>query len=412
MKILRVIASMDPSKGGPCEGIRNSIPEMLKSGVQNEVVSLDDPSSPFLSREFKIHALGPAKGPWCYSSKLLPWLRQNIMQYDVIIVHGLWLYHGFAVRKTMNRLRKKSVAEKTDAVLPRVYVMPHGMLDPYFQKARGRKLKALRNQIYWKLIESKLINEAEGLLFTCEEELKLAREPFRPYTPKNEINVGYGIQLPPEFNPKMRSSFRKKCEGVRGSYFLFLSRIHPKKGVDILIDAYKKVKYENINISIPKLVIAGPGLNTAYGLKMQKLVEDSPDLKENVFFTGMLSGDDKWGAFYGCEAFILPSHQENFGIAVVEAMACSKPVLISNQINIYREIEAAKAGLVAADTKGGIRQLLEYWLTISDVEKWIMGRKAKELFSTKFSIEPAAIRLKEALIDIDNESIKTSKNLP
>lgn len=409
MKILRVIASMDPSQGGPCEGIRNSVPEMLKAGVQNEVVSLDDPSSPFLNQEFRIHALGPAKGPWCYSAKLLPWLLQNIGRYDIIIVHGLWLFPGYAVRKTMNRLRKKS-AEKTDVVLPRIYVMPHGMLDPYFQKARGRKLKALRNQVYWKFIESKLINEAEGLLFTCEEELKLARVPFRPYAPKNEFNVGYGITLPPEFNPKMRSSFGKKCGGLTGSYFLFLSRIHPKKGVDLLIDAYRKVIIENIKISIPKLVIAGPGLNTPYGVKMQKLVKDSPDLKENIFFPGMLTGDDKWGAFYGCEAFILPSHQENFGIAVVEAMACSKPVLISNQINIYREIEAAKAGLVAADTKGGIRQLLEYWATISEVEKWIMGRKAKKLFNTKFSIGPAAIQLKEALIG--DEGIKTSKNLP
>ncbi len=397
MKILRVIASMDPSGGGPCEGIRNSVPEMLKTGVQNEVVSLDDPSSSFLNQEFKIHALGPAKGPWCYSSKLLPWLLENIMRYDIIIVHGLWLFHGYAVRKIMKRLRKKEYASKNVcSVLPKVYVMPHGMLDPYFQTARGRKLKAIRNQIYWKLIESKVMNEAEGLLFTCQEELKLARLPFRPYTPKREINVGYGIQTPPAFEQEMGKSFWNKCNKLKGPYFLFLSRIHPKKGIDLLIDAYKKVKNENLNEPIPKLVIAGPGKKTTYGLKMKKLVEDNPDLKEHIFFPGMLSGNAKWGAFYGCEAFILPSHQENFGIAVVEALACKKAVLITNKVNIYREIESAGGGLVANDTLTGVSHLLEKWMKMQKKEKDEMGKRAGGLYHSQFGIGAAAVKfLKE-----------------
>jgi glycosyltransferase involved in cell wall biosynthesis len=76
----------------------------------------------------------------------------------------------------------------------------------------------------------------------------------------------------------------------------------------------------------------------------------------------MLEGDAKWGAFYGCEAFVLPSHQENFGISVVEALACDKPVLISSKVNIWREISEDNAGIVEEDTLEGVRRLLRLYL--------------------------------------------------
>ena len=89
MKILRVIGSMDPAKGGPCQGIRNSISEMDKLGVYNEVVCLDDPESTALQPDpFPIHALGPAKSSWYYSPKLIPWLDVSLTWFDVVIIHG------------------------------------------------------------------------------------------------------------------------------------------------------------------------------------------------------------------------------------------------------------------------------------------------------------------------------------
>jgi len=103
-----------------------------------------------------------------------------------------------------------------------------------------------------------------------------------------------------------------------------------------------------------------------------------------------LSGDAKWGAFYGCEAFILPSHQENFGIAVVEALACGKPVLISNQVNIWREIESAGGGIVAEDSLAGTRELLKRW---KDVSGNALGFKARQAFEKNFSIDRAAQRM-------------------
>ena len=90
MNILRVIASMNPASGGPCQGIRNSIPELEKIGIHNEVVCLDDPREQFKTKDtFKIYALGPGKTPWCYSNKLIPWLKENLMRFDAVIVHGL-----------------------------------------------------------------------------------------------------------------------------------------------------------------------------------------------------------------------------------------------------------------------------------------------------------------------------------
>lgn len=397
MNLLRIITSMDPASGGPCQGIRNSIPEMEKIGVHNEVVSLDDPAKSFLGKDpFIIHAIGPEIGVWGYNKKLIPWLRENLGRFDAVIVHGLWKYHSYSAANVVRYLKSLPSSATNKTNIPKLFFMPHGMLDPYFQRASDRKLKALRNWAYWKLIEAKVVNGADGVLFTCEAELQLARQPFRPYAPKREINVGYGIQAPPSFNPSMRDAFLKKCPQVADSpYFLFLSRIHEKKGVDLLIEAYVKIFGQSQNPKT-KLVIAGPGLDSSYGQRIQKLAESS-EVKDSIVFPGMLSGDAKWGAFYGCEAFALPSHQENFGIAVAEALACGKPVLISDQVNIWKEIQEEGGGLVADDTADGTYNLLVQWENLSLEEKRKMGRQATLAYEKHFAVGPAAKQLAEAV---------------
>ncbi len=400
---------MDPATGGPCQGIRNSIPELKKRGINNEVVCLDDPALSFLKEDsFQIHALGAGKGPWCYSPKLIPWLLENLRRFDAVIIHGLWLYPSHAATKAIKLLKNnKSKKEKKRLHIPQVFVMPHGMLDPYFQTDLSRKMKALRNWFYWKLIESEVVNKADGLLFTCKEELVLAREPFRPYHPKKEINVGYGIKEPPLFALKMKQEFLKLCPQLRfDSYFLFLSRIHQKKGIENLIRAYEKVankmqgehnKSAVLQLSFPKLVIAGPGLETRYGKKMQSLVQESKTLQHSVFFPGMLTGNAKWGAFYGSEAFILPSHQENFGIAVVEALACGKPVLISNKVNIWKEISTSNAGIVHDDTLDGTINLLNDFKLLTVSEKNKMAAEARITYEKYFNVAVVSQQLIDAI---------------
>ncbi|GAB3884732.1 glycosyltransferase [Spirosoma agri] len=387
---------MDPSTGGPCQGIRNSAPALEEFSVYREVVCFDTPDAAYLGSDiFPIHALGVKKNAWYYSPKFVPWLQDNLHRFDAVITNGLWLYHSQATRKVIQRHRKSRTAGNE----LRWFVMPHGMLDPYFQLTRERKLKAVRNWIYWKLMEHKVVNQADGILFTTEIELILARKTFSHYHPQRETNVGYGIETPPAYSTDMRSVFLEKCSALgEQPYLLFLSRINYKKGVDLLIKAYNTILSESPDqTKIPKLVIAGPGLDTSYGQEMKRLIANTPTLSASIFFPGMLTGNAKWGALYGCDAFLLPSHQENFGIAVAEALACGKPVLISNQVNIWQTLENDGSGLVADDTLAGTEQLLRQWLAFTPTNKKAMGDKARGTFEHHFGIEQAALRFKEAI---------------
>jgi glycosyltransferase involved in cell wall biosynthesis len=405
--ILHVLASMDPRLGGVCEAVRTMIIGLAARNVRNEVVCLDATAAVNRNKEaLLIHALGPGKGPWCFSARLVSWLVENLPRFDALVVHGLWLYPGFAVQKALLINKRKTAGREK---VPRLFVMPHGMLDPYFQRAPERKLKALRNWLFWKLIENKLIHQADGVLFTCEEERRRAREPFSPYQPRQEIVVGLGVAEPPAYTSDLRKAFLRKCPGLLNRpYLLFLSRIHPKKGVDLLIKAYSEIWAKNASAlpavsgtdagawqGLPVLVIAGPGLDTPYGEAIQKLAAESKACP--VFFPGMLSGAAKWGAFYGCEAFVLPSHQENFGIAVVEALACKKVVLISKKVNIWREIDASGGSMTADDTLAGTRALLERWGQLSSQDKRELGQQARGCFEKCFAADPATTRILQAL---------------
>ena len=390
MKILHLVDKMDPKRGGVCQAVRTIIKGVSDPGISHEVLSLDAPDSIFLKSDlFTQYAIGPTNNPWSYNPRLLPFLTDNLTKFDFIILHGLWQYHTYAAYKAIKLLRRRiKTTELENSDLPKLLVMPHGMLDPYFQNAPERKLKAIRNNLYWKFIENKVVNGADGLLFTCDTERILARETFVPYHPKKEIIVGLGEVAPPKYDKGMTDEFLKFCLPVQHKpYLLFLSRIHEKKGVDLLIKAYRKIIHEDPDNRQTKLVIAGPGLETPFGKKRMQLVSQDDLLQKNVFFPGMLTGAAKWGAFYGCEAFILPSHQENFGIAVIEAMACGKPVLISDQINIFREIVRSGGAIVESDTTRGTLALLERWYSLDDDTKKEMGRNAKKCFGDFFAID-------------------------
>ena len=118
---------------------------------------------------------------------------------------------------------------------------------------------------------------------------------------------------------------------------------------------------------------------------------------KTITFSGMLTGNLKWGAFAAAEAFILPSHQENFGIAVVEALACGTPVLISNKINIWREIVNDACGFAAEDDVAGTRCLIERWLATPTPERREMAASARLCFANHFEINRAVDSMLRAL---------------
>jgi len=375
--------------------IRNFAPAFVAQGHSLDVLCLDPPDAKdSTANPFRIHALGQGRGAWNYHPALLPWLKKHLPDYDAAILNGLWQFQGYALWK----------ASQTPGAPP-YFIFPHGMLDPWFQKMSVRPMKAVRNWVYWKAIQHRIIHQSAGLLFTCEEEKRLAREPFSPYRPKKEAVVGLGVPEPPDFHSTMTVAFEEKCPGIAGQrYFLFMGRIHPKKGVDLLINAYATLgrAAAMMGRQIPRLVIAGPELEGEYGREMQKLaLQVCPP--GSVYWPGMLSGGAKWGALYGCEAFVLISHQENFGIAVVEALACGKPVLISSQINIWREIEEDRAGLVREDTRPGAEELFRQWQSLSPGDLDVIRNAAKACYQNRFGILPANQRLLAAVNGADRE---------
>jgi glycosyltransferase involved in cell wall biosynthesis len=114
----------------------------------------------------------------------------------------------------------------------------------------------------------------------------------------------------------------------------------------------------------------------------------------------MISGAIKWGALRAAEVFVLPSHQENFGIAVVEALAAGAPTLISNKVNIWREIEADGAGMASDDTLRGTCELLESYLRFSEAGRLRMRESARECFERRFEITKAAETLRAVLATV------------
>lgn len=377
---------MNPASGGPAQGIRNNIPFWKMQGVLPTVLSFDDKNSSFLVKGENI-AIGPSKTAWAYVPQCIDWLLENLCDYDVVIIHGLWLYNGYAVTKAIKQLKKGSLK------IPKVYIMPHGMLDPYFQKAPERRLKAIRNILYWHLIEKHVINNADGVLFTCEEEMLLAKTTFKGYLPKMTYNIGYGIETPPLYSKQLAAGFFLRCPKVANkTYFLFLSRLHQKKGVDILLNAYIKCYnyFRSKDMEIPDLVIAGPGIDSKYGNTLKAIISKSPEVEEKIHFPQMLVGDAKWGALYSSELFILPSHQENFGIAIVESMACKTAVMISNKVNIWREIYDGGGGIIVNDTLESVVEGLKNWIGLTPEEKKKHSENAYITYKKHFTAQEAS----------------------
>ena len=169
---------------------------------------------------------------------------------------------------------------------------------------------------------------------------------------------------------------------------LFLSRIHAKKGCDLLIEAFGRVAASDPALH---LVMAGPD-QTGWQAALERRA-DALGVGDQITWAGMLKGDLKWGAFFAADAFVLPSHQENFGIAVVEALACGLPVLISDKVNIWREIQEDGAGLVAEDTASGAEDLLRRWSALTPSEKDAMREAARLCFERRFEIGKAVANL-------------------
>ena len=369
MKILHLLSTVDPRAGGPTEGVLQSGLSMRAMGHEVEVVSLDAPDAPYVAAfGLRLHALGPSRGFYGLCPRLVPWLKENASRFDAVIVNGLWQYQSFGAWKA---LRGSGVP---------YYVFPHGMLDPWFK--RTYPLKHLKKSLYWPWAEYRVLRDARRVLFTTEEERLLARESFRLYRANEEV-VAFGTRPPPDDSHTLRDAFLAKYPELADKRaILFLGRIHEKKGCDLLLKAFARVRDVDANAH---LVMAGPD-DGEYAAQMRALAKEL-GIEDRTTWTGMLTGDLKWGAFRTSDVFALPSHQENFGIAVAEALGSRLPVLISDKVNIWREVKADAAGIVTTDTVDGATEALAAWLRMSPQQVEAMRNQALATFTKRFHVE-------------------------
>ena len=350
--------------GGPAEGLRLMLRGYCRDGHEAEVATLDPAGTDMDDVCAQLHPLGRKTFGYGYSAAFSEFLREEAHRFDGIVVHGLWQYQGLAA---LRQLRGRH----------RYAVFPHGMLDPWFN--RHYPLKRLKKLPYWFLVERDLLRGADAVLFTSSAEAQLARTSFPGSQWRAEV-VPYGTLGPQGDRAANLQAFTERVPALKGRPFLlYAGRMHEKKGCDLLLTAYSELRRK---LDLPCLLMAGPD-ETGLTVTLQAMAAEH-GLQDDVLWPGMLTGAAKWGAFAAADAFVLPSHQENFGIAVAEALSCGTPVLISDQVNIHGDVTASNAGLVEPDTLDGVRRLLRRWATMSPAEHGEVRKRAYSCWRNRF----------------------------
>lgn len=311
MRILHVLPSLSQEYGGPLRAVLDLSARSSDLGLDSEVLGfgrLNIPDNPL--PEARIHSL-PISHPksYCYSPKLRGWIRSNLGRFDGVILHGMWLYPNWLFPR-----------ECRAAGVPFV-CFPHGMLEPWSVFGQGL-FKRIKKSIYWAFREKSVFQGATAVFFTTHREKNLATKTFS--LPLNSyIVVPYGIDVSRGAGAEVEDP---KIADISPNIALFLGRIHPKKNPELLIEAWAEA-------SPPpewKLVIAGPG-QPSYIEHLRKIVRQR-GIESSVVFQGFVSGDAKAALFRKAKWFLLPSRQENFGIAVLEAISFGCPVAISDSV--------------------------------------------------------------------------------
>ena len=379
MKILQTVQTLDLSTGGVARAVLSLSEGLAARGHQTEVVSLDRPDARWVAESpLPVHALGEGVTSYRYSRELLPWLRANGGRFDRVIVNGLWQYQSFAAWRAFHTMRTP------------YYVFPHGMLDPWFK--RTYPLKHAKKWLYWPWADYRVLRDAAAVIYTSEEERIQARQSFWLYRCTERISP-LGVENSKPGDAAAREAFLESFPALRGKrILLFLGRLHPKKGCDLLVEALGAIGTDAADLS---LVFAGPD---QVGWQ-QELRARAEELNVPVVFTGMLEGTLKAGAYAAAEAFVLPSHQENFGLSVVEALAAGVPVLISRCVNIWREVENDGAAYVESDDLAGTERMLRRWIAAAPEDRARMRTRARQCFEKRFEIGRAVDSLLAVLAE-------------
>ena len=308
-RILHIVPSLDQAHGGPLRLVLDLSAHAHTLGLESEVAGPaplradDNPLPPSLIHAFPVDG----SAVWAHCSQLTTWLRANLSRFQGVVIHGAWLFPGWTASVECRR-----------AGVPYAYY-PHGMLEHWAVTGQG-KAKELKKRLYWTLRERSIAKSAVATLFTTRKERDLTRETFSIPT-SGRILAPYGIA---ESVPAVTAPQNPSLLQPAGSQIaLFLGRLHPKKNPALLIEAWRRA-------GVPRnwrLLFAGSG-EPAFEQHLASLVREA-GLEESIRFAGFVSGRDKQYLLQRAAWFLLPSSQENFGIAVLEAIEHGCAVVLS-----------------------------------------------------------------------------------
>jgi glycosyltransferase involved in cell wall biosynthesis len=282
-----------------------------------------------------------------YSLSLAQWLNNNVENFDVAHIHAVFSHPCLAAA---NACRKRGVP---------YIVRPLGSLDPW---SMGQK--PLRKKLMWHIAAARMLRRAAAVHYTAREEQQLAE---RSLSLGRGVVIPLGIEMEKLNDAASAGSFRQRHQSLCDRpYILALSRIHPKKNIELLLEVFlslvKQPEFEPW-----RLVIAGDG-EAEYKESLQSLVRQRGGTGK-VIFPGWLDGAEKASALQDAALFALTSRQENFGLAVVEALACGVPVLVSEHVNLAPEIEAFALGWVSPLDEASLTKTLAEALRSGDERK-------------------------------------------
>ena len=372
MRVLHVIPSVSERSGGPATAIIPMCRALMREGIEVLLLTTDAELSGANGDVFEYKGV-PARffhSQWGesfkYSRPLASWLNANIRNFDLAHIHAVFNHSSVAAARACR-----------DAGVPYV-IRPLGTLDPW-----SMTQKSLRKRLFWQISGKEMLQRAAAVHYTSEVE-KLSTEGLLGLNHGKVIALG--IETPTTSN-NLSDHFP---ELTRDPYVLVLSRLHPKKGLDVLIDAFQSLDEE---FGHWRLVLAGDGPKKYVSSLKSKVKADK------ILFTGWLEGERKNAVLSRASLLALPSHQENFGLCVMEALAHSVPVLVSPNVNLATEIASARAGWIAAIDKDELAAKLAE--ALRDEEELARRGRAGRQLSQKYSWENSArglVRLYQEII--------------
>jgi glycosyltransferase involved in cell wall biosynthesis len=372
LRALHVVATMAAEAGGPpvvCAGLANAL---ARRGCKVAIAATQQPGDTPVSCDPSVAVhLFPVIGSARYASSapLNNWLRAHVADFDIVHLHAIWQFPTFAAARACWHAGKPYV------------ITPHGMLDRAIIDIHSRKLKRL----YWLLRERRIEGRAAGIhcLNTAEVQNAIPSIIAMPkFILGNGISEADLAQVPP------KGRFRAKHPEIADRPLaLFLSRIHPKKGLDRLIPAWKKLTAKNPDL---RFVIAGTG--DAEYMAVIKAIIGQHQLEQAVLCIGHLGGSEKWEALVDADVFVLPSHQEGFSMAITESLAAGTPVVITRECN-FNEVEQHRCGIIIPN--GDMNAFVDAVdsLLRDPPRRQAMGAAGRELVSTRYRWESIAADL-------------------